>query len=181
MTHSIIFFFHNIFQSTHPRRVRQRHRSNGGSIEYFNPRTREGCDSLGCKHASRASNFNPRTREGCDDVYKFSTSLLGDFNPRTREGCDTSTRRLSKAGLFQSTHPRRVRLSFQLKIRLPLTFQSTHPRRVRRNSFLRRTQEISNFNPRTREGCDVLNVMTFINLLNFNPRTREGCDNLMEA
>ena len=38
----------------------------------------------------------------------------------------------------------------------------------------------SNFNPRTREGCDeeMKRIDTLKN--HFNPRTREGCDELME-
>ena len=31
------------------------------------------------------------------------------FNPRTHEGCDEQVKRYKEAGLFQSTHPRRVR------------------------------------------------------------------------
>ena len=33
-----------------------------------------------------------------------------------------------------------------------------------------------NFNPRTREGCDLLSFQFRLHCLNFNPRTREGCD-----
>ena len=33
--------------------------------------------------------FNPRTREGCDSVSGYSPSWPQDFNPRTREGCDS--------------------------------------------------------------------------------------------
>ena len=32
----------------------------------FNPRTREGCDSLRLLDIQRNKCFNPRTREGCD-------------------------------------------------------------------------------------------------------------------
>ena len=35
---------------------------------------------------------------------------------------------------------------------------------------------ISDFNPRTREGCDLCKRCGFFNNSNFNPRTREGCD-----
>ncbi len=34
----------------------------------------------------------------------------------------------------------------------------------------------SNFNPRTREGCDPLEQVSHQKNQNFNPRTREGCD-----
>ena len=32
------------------------------------------------------------------------------------------------------------------------------------------------FNPRTREGCDVLMSVFLTSFFYFNPRTREGCD-----
>jgi len=79
--------------------------------------------------------------------------------------------------LFQSTHPRRVRLHEpgflqcrrQISIHTPAKgatlsifrsfapsskFQSTHPRRVRRLGCLRSSSMSLNFNPHTREGCD---------------------------
>ncbi len=77
--------------------------------------------------------------------------------------------------LFQSTHPRGVRLSHQ-------------PFRAQRLDFNPRTREgcdhltamplVNNlhFNPRTREGCDLLTAIRLILTINFNPRTREGCD-----
>ena len=56
-----------IFQSTHPRGVRQR-AANGPQTraQYFNPRTREGCDRMWGGDAAEVTHFNPRTREGCD-------------------------------------------------------------------------------------------------------------------
>ena len=33
-----------------------------------------------------------------------------------------------------------------------------------------------NFNPRTREGCDLHHYLMHHQYLYFNPRTREGCD-----
>ena len=32
------------------------------------------------------------------------------------------------------------------------------------------------FNSRTREGCDIIQVVTNLKVLSFNSRTREGCD-----
>ena len=79
---------------------------------YFNPRTREGCDSIAelklrayavisihapVKGATERPqrprlemrNFNPRTREGCDSGVSALAGIPGIyFNPRTREGCD---------------------------------------------------------------------------------------------
>ena len=33
-----------------------------------------------------------------------------------------------------------------------------------------------NFNPRTREGCDMFLLVIIKEVYHFNPRTREGCD-----
>ena len=64
--------------------------------------------------------------------------------------------RLISACLFQSTHPRGVRL-FALVINfIKGKFQSTHPRGVRPVSFQLRNIGGKDFNPRTRVGCDSL-------------------------
>ena len=99
----------------------------------FNPRTREGCDRDGASekdirqefqstHPRRVRqwnvclkslrlNFNPRTREGCDEIPIQQTTMGENFNPRTREGCDFYSYVFQiHILLFQSTHPRRVRL-----------------------------------------------------------------------
>ena len=34
----------------------------------------------------------------------------------------------------------------------------------------------SYFNPRTREGCDIISLPSYWSSRHFNPRTREGCD-----
>jgi len=62
--------------------------------------------------------------------------LLG-FNPRTREGCDLSHPSHSFAfSLFQSTHPRGVRLDPVAMAAYAQKFQSTHPRGVRHAAHL---------------------------------------------
>ena len=35
---------------------------------------------------------------------------------------------------------------------------------------------VSSFNSRTREGCDINNLINFTAKIRFNSRTREGCD-----
>ncbi len=77
---------------------------------YFNPRTREGCDLYGHSETLHRKNFNPRTREGCDQRKKRVFGPNQHFNPRTREGCDgwRAWKRSRRIG-FQSTHPRGVR------------------------------------------------------------------------
>jgi len=71
-------------------------------------------------------------------------------------------------GLFQSTHPRRVRRLrcsyFQVE---NFSFQSTHPRRVRQLSWQMKQDISTDFNPHTREGCDLLKTRLYFHLLIF--------------
>ena len=66
---SSLSIYLNLFQSTHPRGVRQEEVIKDiQAAEDFNPRTREGCDAIGPWFSKAVSYFNPRTREGCDDL-----------------------------------------------------------------------------------------------------------------
>ena len=60
--------------------------------------------------------------------------LLGlwGFNPRTRVGCDQENKKVSKVGMFQSTHPCGVRRRVAICCATSTKFQSTHPCGVRR-------------------------------------------------
>ena len=122
-----------VFQSTHPRRVRRFHFdfiNKCQQISIHTPAKGATCTHTALNHSN--INFNPHTREGCDGMSSYS------WTPEER---------------FQSTHPRRVRLSicrigvtpFCISIHTPAKgatiellqkpnnseFQSTHPRRVR--------------------------------------------------
>ena len=56
-----------------------------------------------------------------------------------------------------------------------ILFQSTHPRRVR--PYVGPACAVRGyFNPRTREGCDLIGAGRKLEPVHFNPRTREGCD-----
>ena len=55
---------------------------------------------------------------------------------------------------FQSTHPRGVRHPLYFNTQLTWQFQSTHPRGVRPGQNIKSGGVTSDFNPRTREGCD---------------------------
>jgi len=55
-------------------------------------------------------------------------------------------------------------------------FQSTHPRGVRLPPKNNRDWPPTGFNPRTREGCDCKDERILRKGSGFNPRTREGCD-----
>ena len=151
-----------MFQSTHPRRVRHLFKS----------------------QRVRNTRFNPRTHVGCDTLSVKSYSTFRCFNPRTHVGCDTKCLPIRRQNImFQSTHPRRVRLSSKrvgfkflsfnprthvgcdehtLKFLYLIGFQSTHPRRVRHLQFTYFTIRQS-FNPRTHVGCDVNNKLKIDN------------------
>ena len=106
-----IMLYSNKFQSTHPRRVRPGILLIILSAEYFNPRTREGCDQLPFLPLQQQRQFQSthprRVRHGGLHYYNLQCSIsihapakgatyhskgsqiaVEDFNPRTREGCD---------------------------------------------------------------------------------------------
>ena len=148
---------HNLlgFQSTHPRGVRRRPGSRASTSNLFQSTHPRGVRPAAAIRANRnRRRFNPRTRVGCD-APELAANAAASFNPRTRVGCDRSPVVCAKmARLFQSTHPRGVRL-----------------RRRRSDGYA----GIS-FNPRTRVGCDTCRASSTCWRASFNPRTRVGCD-----
>ena len=211
-----------IFQSTLPRRERQQllwcisklgvisiHAPAKGATGHapcqsrisldFNPRSREGSDTLAqCTHIGQ-TDFNPRSREGSDALPRAPSFDRVHFNPRSREGSDPAPPvRLLHPRVFQSTLPRRERLGnirFWIMVanfnprsregsdqpvrsclKINQQFQSTLPRRER--PPLRRFADrcAADFNPRSREGSDHLCTVLACNKQYFNPRSREGSD-----
>ena len=150
------------FQSTHPRRVRLLYTYIDRLPLCFNPRTHEGCDNGRLHDACNISVSIHAPTKGATPCTMPTTSRWGSFNPRTHEGCDVDGFRMTPAeSMFQSTHPRRVRLpvrpcpapgrrSFNprthegcdkyhpLLLSMSMLFQSTHPRRVRHRLPYRR-------------------------------------------
>ena len=122
-----------MFQSTHPRRVR--------------------LEGLSFKNIVVRVSIHAPTKGATVCPSSFILEYLC-FNPRTHEGCDCNLPVASGYDMmFQSTHPRRVRLGIDIEQAVTLWFQSTHPRRVRHA----RTHPVwypACFNPRTHEGCD---------------------------
>ena len=119
------------------------------------------------------------------------------FNPRTHEGCDNQEEPL-RLSVGVSIHaPTRGATIFNLHLTSFHVFQSTHPRGVRLRLFLL-THKLISFNPRTHEGCDIMLMFVlrflalfqsthprgvrlglglgFLRSQRFNPRTHEGCD-----
>ena len=76
------------------------------------------------------------------------------------KGATTSTVIADGDSVFQSTHPRRVRLvAVQGLTKKDVKFQSTHPRRVRPQQAQQIILLMGYFNPHTREGCDQLSSL----------------------
>ena len=172
------------------------------TLLHFNPRTREGCDVNSTAnpihknisiHAPAKGATRPHTHHGYNHAIsihapaKGATLLIdmqslitGYFNPRTREGCDRILQPLNYSTYISIHAPAKgaTKLSFAYG-GLSGEFQSTHPRRVRQ-SRNRWKSPSSNFNPRTREGCDEIKITIDRGTNYFNPRTREGCDVLRQ-
>ena len=137
-----------------------------------------GCDAGHGTRSSAAKCFNPRTRVGCDYALGKSPNKLAvsihapvwgatcaqphylpkyGFNPRTRVGCDYQLSQVIYQMMFQSTHPCGVRPFTKAKLQNKPSFQSTHPcgvRPIKIHKYFYRGR----FNPRTRVGCDLIQV-----------------------
>ena len=102
-------------------------------ITYFNPRTREGCDS-GILISSPAGSIFQSTHPR-----RVRLSMLNSCIRFTIISIHAPAKGATNGGYtilllrdpFQSTHPRRVRPRLPAHLLLVLAFQSTHPRRVR--------------------------------------------------
>ena len=152
-----------IFQSTHPRGVRRSVRVCAGVWVDFNPRTREGCDYVthsefrwyfNSIHApargatiqrqlmmSSRQYFNPRTREGCDSCAAFACARSAiSIHAPARGATYGEFYDMVVHDLFQSTHPRGVRLDWRNYDFCWWRFQSTHPRGVRQRQETSQTQ-----------------------------------------
>ncbi len=105
---------------------------------------------------SSGSNFNPRTHAGCDGGVQTSQAI---------------------SSLFQSTHPRRVRL-WSKYISFISSLISIHAPTQGATACGRcRVLVYFYFNPRTHAGCDIVIIKIRKAVFNFNPRTHAGCDN----
>ncbi len=77
---------------------------------------------------------------------------------------------------FQSTHPRGVRLKLSTNPVTARTVSIHAPARGATATVTTEPETLSSFNPRTREGCDLVILCLPMAAPCFNPRTREGCD-----
>ena len=120
--------------------------------------------------------FNPRTHVGCDFTPNIVSRESARFNPRTHVGCDLTgfvTMLIGK--VFQSTHPRRVRLHYWERRTLCPCFNPRTHVGCDRRGLLHKNKRVC-FNPRTHVGCDRAATMPPRLRLCFNPRTHVGCD-----
>ena len=166
-----------VFQSTHPRGVRQLARLTSIVTKNFNPRTHVGCDGCWRRRRPPTRYFNPRTHVGCDLGHQpdyiaavgisihaptwgatsraMSKAIqLADFNPRTHVGCDLSV----LCGMVAINH-------FNPRTHVGCDSSAS----VGETS-------VSHFNPRTHVGCDGSAGASLSLIFYFNPRTHVGCD-----
>ena len=145
-----------LFQSTHPRGVRQaRHRWHLllSAFQSTHPRGVRPAGRVPDQHA--LIGFNPRTRVGCDCPCQPFSAAGKSFNPRTRVGCDVGQQPVATVALVSIHAPawgatgvnlRTCKHHEKVSIHAPawgathaintglsflVLFQSTHPRGVR--------------------------------------------------
>ncbi len=213
-----------VFQSTHPRGVRQPHRYATRSLPWFqstHPRGVRRTYSTGGWQTTRFQSTHPRgvrlqksnarlTGFGFQSThprgvrqlsiaqikYEYYVSIHAPaggatstdwpmprpglrFNPRTRGGCDEDAIVGSFLDIvFQSTHPRGVRLHPVLGNHLLGKVSIHAPAGGATDPVDASGGPIRCFNPRTRGGCDGLPPYASHAVSSFNPRTRGGCDSV---
>ena len=167
------------FQSTLPRRERRittffRSRFSPN----FNPRSREGSDVLWKATLISSGNFNPRSREGSDAgreiFYRHSNA---HFNPRSREGSDFNHIIWCHQFSCISIHAPAKGATPGFLIPLAVIQISIHaPAKGATRSSAILISFFTDFNPRSREGSDVVVSNWLSYQKDFNPRSREGSD-----
>ena len=159
-----------------------RHQKKRSDRQYFNPRTREGCDGffIGIRLFTFSISIHAPVK-GATKGLSSCDSSFSDFNPRTREGCDLNVEcnidypalisiHAPVKGATTAHHVRK--LCFRISIHAPVKgATSAVPPGYLSHGY---------FNPRTRERCDSTRCRPCRTGCNFNPRTREGCDQLRQ-
>ena len=146
------------FQSTHPWRVRHCLTRETICVPiYFNPRTREGCDTSHLLFLVRSeiSIHAPVKGATCasDTVISWVSGI--SIHAPVKGATLYRLSAFSTVVIFQSTHPWRVRRNLGRFSASFSIFQSTHPWRVRQSPERGTIWFVWHFNPRTREGCDI--------------------------
>ncbi|KPQ28794.1 MAG: hypothetical protein HLUCCX14_08835 [Marinobacter excellens HL-55] len=149
------------------------------SHDSFNPRAREGRDVLICSPAPNPSKFQstrPRGARRNHTVY-FPTWSYVSIHAPARGATDWGV--LDERRVKVSIHaPARGATAYVARYCMKKVFQSTRPRGARLFPVMHRFHLIG-FNPRAREGRDVVHQIVSTERKCFNPRAREGRDNLL--
>ena len=120
------------FQSTHPRGVRQLPRERRDPVPRFQSTHPHGVRPTSSLKSMTGYDFNPRTHVGCDSTTLPTPLEIKISIHAPTWGATKSCSGTIASEIFQSTHPRGVRLSGGQGVVMRLSFQSTHPRGVRR-------------------------------------------------
>ncbi len=187
------------FQSTLPRRERQYTFVGLGpcfSISIHAPAKGATKDGPSKMYLPKISIHAPA--KGATVIKPSKVAWKEDFNPRSREGSDNSQKGPKPYTIkFQSTLPRRERLidpiytllDGDISIHAPAkgatihTGQNSQEKKISIHAPAKgatsksfSTLPIIHFNPRSREGSDLMSGFTEYTKRNFNPRSREGSD-----
>ena len=123
------------------------------------------------------TDFNPRSREGSDTMSKKLSKKPIDFNPRSREGSDPEgvyVYVIPKK--FQSTLPRGERQRAAGNQHGNASISIHAPARGATETAWKLEKTEPYFNPRSREGSDPSSYPFGSISPYFNPRSREGSD-----
>mgnify|MGYP005877290067 CR=1 FL=1 len=148
----------NVFQSTHPHGVRPAHIICWSTPVSFQSTHPHGVRRLLMLRVGRTCSFNPRTRMGCDFCHFMGCTMTNGFNPRTRMGCDVAQIPVRAVDVVSIHAPAWGATRRKPPKRRPRTFQSTHPHGVRQSKCNTSGHCCRSFNPRTRMGCDVVQL-----------------------
>ena len=119
----------------------------------FNPRSREGSDGVACSICHACRSFNPRSREGSDPVaYALFLINVVSIHAPAKGATPTTNAFVARHGVSIHAPAKGATMRMQ-SLTKNAEFQSTLPRRERlsRGSV---TAHTHCFNPRSREGSD---------------------------
>ena len=105
-------------------------------------------------------------------------SASSDFNPHTREGCDREVHLGEVVRLISIHTPVKGVTEFDDEITRHVVISIHTPVKGVTPDLTPASPGAGNFNPHTREGCDLPAQKLLRVRAHFNPHTREGCDGL---
>ena len=146
-----------LFQSTHPRGVRQKIGKDKYKMEVISIHApARGATNHADRGGVHGDDFNPRTREGCDEPnpYMSGQMLQISIHAPARGATFASHAPPLLPWIFQSTHPRGVRPRYIHDEYLKSTISIHAPARGATHKLRNKLRLLPYFNPRTREGCD---------------------------